>query len=267
MKTFFITLLTIFVLALQLVSCGDINPSSYLLELPDIPEGWAYILGEPRWRIEWIDPNGQKQIADILSNDRLEIELPVNWANPVTAWPYWSEFNLIPGFFKPAGALFPFDVTGNRLLLSWEAGHDAVFFWELLIAQHVSDFDTDDVNELNYSRLPVYFDWPRFRELFESGILSEEVCEDPWLVNWRFVAERTVANNFDRRRLIPEAVVSNSFPVPSGLWYGTSPFAKPLFFISRETPSFPVRPGINVWVSTEGILRIYDEVWLFTALD
>jgi len=267
MKTFFINLLTIFVLALQLISCRDINPSRYVLELPDTPEGWAYILGEPSWRIEWIDPDGKKQIADILPGDRLEIELPVNWANPVTAWPYWLEYDLIPGFFKPAGALFPFDAIGNRLFLSWEAGHDTVFYWELLLAQYVNDLDTDEVDQINYSRLPAYFDWPRFRELFKEEVLDEAVCEDPWLINWRFVAERTVANNFDRRRLVPEAAVSNSFTVPSGLWYGTSPFAKPLYFISRETPFFPVRPGINVWVSTEGILRIYNDVWIFTVLN
>jgi len=113
--------------------------------------------------------------------------------------------------------------------------------------------------------MPANFDWLRFRELFETDILNESVCEDPWLVNWRFAAEKTAANNFDRRRLVPEAAELTSFNVPAGLYYGTSPFAKPLYFKQGEKPAFPIRPGMNVWVSSEGILRVNANAWVFTA--
>ena len=258
MKTNLLKLTIAFALVLQFAGCGDRFSSGYVLEFPDVPDPWIALLGEPSWRVEWFDSGGSKQMADIQNSGkpRLEVQLPSTWANPVSAWPYWLEHNLIPGLFKPAGALYPFDVRGGRMRLSWEAGPDSVFYWELAFA-----------NEENYSRLPANFDWPRFRALFKDEVLSEAVREDPWLIDWRFVAEKTVSGTFDRRRLVPEAVKNKIIPVPAGSWYGTSPFVKPLFFAEAEPSTFPVRasPGINVWISTEGILRVNGDVWVFTT--
>jgi hypothetical protein len=275
MKTFkFKTALALVCLqaVLQLTGCTDRFPSSYILELPKAPESWVSLLGEPCWRVEWVDPDGRKQMADIHSKSGssqpgLEIELPVTWANPVIAWPYWPGHNLIPGLFKPAGALFPYDVDGNCLRLSWEAGVDAVFYWELIIAQHLKNLDAGQANEDNHSRIAANFNWPRFRELFEEETVNEAVREDPWLVNWRSVAERTVVGTFDRRRLVPEAAKAMTIPVPAGIWYGTSPFTKPLFIEAGEPSIFSVRPNANVWISAEGILRVSGDTWVFTAWD
>ena len=241
----------VFVLVIQLAGCDDLFLSGYELELPKLPESWVSLLGEPNWRVEWVDPGGWKQTKDIISGESLKIGIPVTWTNPVSAWPYWPEYNLIPGIFKPAGALFPFDVNGNSLHLTWEAGPDTVFYWELALA-----------NDGNYSRIPANFDWPRFRELF-NGLLDEAVSEDPWLVDWRSIAERTVSGNFDRRRLVPEAVQLKPFPVPAGPWYSSSPFTGPLTFEVGNPPVFPVRSGINVWISAEGILRVNGNAWVF----
>ncbi|MCL2441527.1 MAG: hypothetical protein FWD14_07280 [Treponema sp.] len=251
MKTFNIKLSTFLTLVLLLgSSCGERFPDKYVIELPSAPEAWTSLFGYPHWRVEWLDPNGQKQILDIRGNS-LKIELPVTWANPVTAWPYWPDYDLIPGIFKPAGGLFPFDTNGSRLYLSWEAGADTVFYWELLYA-----------SQNNLSRFPANFDWLRFRELF-LDTLSESVRSDPWLVNWRSVAERTAAGNFDRRRLVPEPAETRVFPVPAVTWYGSSPFSKPLVFQDDEIPEFPVRPGLNVWISSKGILKVNNDVWVF----
>jgi len=258
----------LFASSLLVSGCTDRFPSGYILEFPQVPELWISLLGEPHWRVVWLDPAGRKQTTDILSGGnctgRIKIELPMTWANPVTAWPYWPGYNLIPGMFRPAGALFPFDVNNERLRLSWNAGIDAIFYWELAFAQ--SGLDT-----LDAGRLPFNFDWSRFRELFESEATNEAVREDPWVVDWRSVAERTVAGSFDRRRLVPETVTNKTIPVPAGsfnvntgFWFGTSPFAKPLFFAEDEPSVFPVRFGMNVWVSTDGILRVNDNVWVFT---
>jgi hypothetical protein len=223
------------------------------------------LLGEPHWRIEWFDQNGQRRTADILPSKTYEIDLPATWTNPITAWPYWPGHNLIPGLFKPAGALFPFDVSdqkrsdGGNLCLSWKAGHDTVFYHELAL---ICDGGVKN---------PANFDWPRFRELFKSGVLNEAVCKDPWLIDWHFVAEKTMESSFDRRRLVPESVQSVNIPVTPGPWYGTSPFAEALIFSEDETPVFPVRSlasaggGVNVWLSAEGILRCSGKTWIFTA--
>jgi hypothetical protein len=242
----------IIILSFQLSCCGDRFASGYILELPVIPESWVSLLGEPHWRIEWLGTDGQTQKKDILPGKTTEIEIPVTWTNPVTAWPYWPGYNLIPGTFKPAGALFPFDVSGKSLNLSWKAGPDTIFYRELAFS-----------NNQNLSKIPANFDWPRFRELFETEVLNEAVRKDPWLVDWRYVAERTINSNFDRRRLVPEVPETVNIPVSPGLWYGTSPFANPLFFKEGEPLFFPVRSGINVWISSEGILRCNGKTWVF----
>ena len=262
-----IFLLTVtFAYSLTVCSCREIIHSGYVLELPDAPEAWVSLLGEPNWRIEWLNSGGIKQTADIPPFKSLEIGIPAVWSNPVTAWPYWPEHNLIPGFFRPAGALFPFDANGGKLNLSWEAGPDTVFYWELIYA-----------NGHNYSRIPANFDWPRFRALFHADTLNESVRKDPWLVNWRSVAERTASGNFDTRRLVSEAAVLINIPLDSvlldysinghsGPWYGISPFAEPYLFPDSEPANFPVRPGINVWISAAGILRANGTAWVFTEM-
>jgi hypothetical protein len=254
MKIFNFKLTPVFVLAFQLACCRDLCPSKYTLELPKPPESWVSLLGEPSWVIEWIAPDGQSK-RTITNESHLEIELPVTWANPVIAWPYWQEHNLMPGVFMPAGALFPFDTAKDTILLSWEAGPDVVFYRELDLAKGQ-----------NPSKIPANFDWLRFRELFQTKTLNEAVCEDPWLVNWRSVAEKTINANFDRRRIVPEKTEPKIIPVPPCPWYGTSPFTKPLFFTNDEAGIFPVRPGVNLWVSSEGILRINGNTWVITKI-
>jgi hypothetical protein len=248
------------VLAQVFTCCADRFPSGYVLELPEVPDTWTSLFGEPHWRLEWVDPGGQKQSADYppgALSGGLEIEIPVTWTNPVTAWPFWPTHNLLPNIFKPCGALFPLDVSGNRLRLTWEAGIDTVFYWELVNVISSIGYDKDSV------KIPANFDWIRFRELFKSDVLNLVVRKDPWLVNWRSVAEKTIESNFDRRRIIPETAELKHFSVPAGTWYDTSPFTKPLFFAERVQPVFPIRPGLNVWVSTEGILRVNGNTWVF----
>ena len=255
MKFLSIKLTAIIVLALQLVCCGR-NSSGYTLILPETPQAWEQLLGEPHWRIEWLAPNGKRQQKDIPPLKSTEVEIPVTWANAVTAYPWWPNHNLIPGLFKPAGALFPHDVSGSRLRLTWEGGIDAVFYFELALA-----------NSENIAKIPSNFDWLRFRELFKTGVLSEAVCNDPWLVDWRNVAERTISGNFDRRRLVPQSTEPADIPLSARRWYGSSPFAEPLIFADGEPLVFQAHSGINVWISNEGILRFNGKAWFFTPFE
>ena len=238
---------------MQFENCSDFLPDRFVVTLPQLPESWGGLLGEPSWRLEWFNSEGIKQITNVSPTEaaNLEIEIPVTLANPVTAWPFWPEFNLVPGHFRPAGALFPYDVSGNNIVLSWKAGVDAVFYKEIGDANRAADG----------TRHPAHFDWPRFRELFESDILNDAVIADPWLVDWHQEAERTAASGFDRRRLAPQPGEPLSIPVPASRWYGNSPFAAPLAF-EGGIPEFNVRPGINVWICEEGILKIDGKTWV-----
>jgi len=257
MKIYYFKLTIVFVLALQLTCCEALSPSKYVLKVPKPPPAWVSLLGEPCWRVEWFAPNGQKQAADLQSAGNFEAELSVTWTNPIIAWPYWPAYNLSPGLFMPAGALFPFDIEENTLQLSWEAGVDVVFYMELALAC---------ANEQKPLKTPANFDWPRFRELFHDETMNKETCEDPWLVNWHSVAEKTVSSSFDKRRLVPEKTESMNLPVPSGPWYGTSPFAKPLLLNSNADVTFKTRPGINLWVSEDGILRVNGKTWVLSKM-
>jgi hypothetical protein len=260
MKSLYV-LMALFI-SLQLACCADASPSRYVAVLPELPLAWTELLGEPEWRLEWFNPDGYRQISEI-SGKSTEIDLPVTWTNPVIAFPYWQQHYLPAGLFRPAGALFPFDVSSpgkrvfgkkeNRIYLTWEAGVDVFFYRELALA-----------NNENSARLPTNFDWLRFRQLFQSETINTDVRKDPWLINWQFVAERTVSSNFDQRRLVPQAVELMPIPVSPGDWYAASPFAEPLVFLQGETPVFPVHPGLNVWVSASGILRVNGKNWVFT---
>jgi hypothetical protein len=252
MKRLIVILITLTVLTLCISGCGNKLNSWYVLEFPEIPEAWNTLLGEPSWRIEWINSSGHKQAADILPGKNTRIEIPVTFVNPVSAWPYWPVNNIVPGHFKPAGALYPYDVSGNKISLSWNAGPDTIFYWELAYAYIMGS-----------TRIPGNFDWPRFRELFETGILSEAVCQDPWLIDWRSVAERTAASGFDRRRLTAKPAVSMNIPISLGPWYSASPFAAPLVFSDGETPVFPIRYNVDIWISEEGMLRCNPNTWMY----
>jgi hypothetical protein len=254
MKNIYFLFTTVLLSALQLACCGDICPSKYTLELPKPPEAWISLLGEPCWQVEWIGSDGESRRAELKSGENLEAEIPITWTNPIIARPYWPNQNLSPGVFMPAGALFPFDAKKDSIRLTWEAGHDAVFYMELAVLDGKKD-----------SKIPANFDWPRFRELFKSGDLSEEVCKDPWLVDWRSAAEKTMSGNFDKRRLVPEKTEPKKIPVHAGPWYGNSPFAQPLLFEDEET-FFPVRSGINTWFSSDAILMVNGNTWFLTKV-
>ena len=249
MKTYFFSIIVCVVFLTH--SCGGSSPvdSRYVLVLPKLPDSWETMLGSPHWQLEWISDTGTKETRVI--RDGLEITLPQTWASPVIALPFWPEKNIYPGLFKPAGAIFPHDVSGKTLVLSWQGGVDASLFWEF----------TKFSGNTTVSRLPWNFNWPRFRLLFDDPALNDEVRADPWLADWSSIAERTVQSGFDRRRLVPENRSNLSVPVAPGPWIGTSPFASPLVFAG--TPFFPVRTAADTWVSAEGFLRCNSETWIF----
>jgi len=240
--------------------------SRYSLELPKIPRGWEALLGNPHWRIEWLNEQGRKETKTIRGNNGPEISLPPTLASGVLALPYWPDREISPGIFKPAGAIFPFDASGKTIVLSWRGGVDANLYWELAQAYQEAQEasappETQAAEQRAVSRLPWNFNWPRFRELFDDPGLNAEVRADPWLADWHSIAVKIVKSGFDKRRLVPEDRSSLEVPVNCGPWIGTSPFASPLFF-DETTPVFPVRPAADTWVSAEGILRCNTKTWI-----
>jgi hypothetical protein len=246
--------------ALFLSGCGaDLTDSRYTLELPELPPAWTSLLGEPHWKIEWLNTEGVKTMMTVQGGQRPEINLPQTWASAVSALPYWPDQGIEPGVFRPAGAIFPFDVCEKVLALTWRGGVDATLYWE--IAQAAADQADDAAARAAVSRLPWNFNWPRFRELFNDPTVNAAVHADPWLADWSSIAAKIVKSGFDKRRLVPEARSELRIPVALGPWIGTSPFAEPLLF--ENFPVFPVRQEVDTWVSAEGLLHCNKDAWIF----
>jgi hypothetical protein len=230
-------------------------PPSYRPCLPALPSAWKTLLGEPNWRLEWINGDGGKKMWEGGTRPP-ELSLIQEWSSPVIAWPYWPEKGLFPGEMKPAGAIFPWDVSGGDIILSWPAGVDA-FFWRELAAG-------DRGVSKGTPRVPWYFDWERFRELMQSADLAEAVRADPWKADWRTIAKKTLESGFNRSRLVPYPVTDIVIPHLGGLWIGASPFSLPLDFPSCGPMSLPAGERVETWVSAAGVLRCGAEAWFFS---
>ena len=241
---------------------------SYVTELPALPLAWDEMLGTAHWRLEWVNQEGNWTSWEG-KNAFPALSFMQEWTTPVLAWPFWPEKGLFPEQMQPCGALFPWDVSGNKIILSWEAGIDA-FFWRCLALffEHQTSGSTP--------RVPWYFDWPRFRDLMKSENISSEVRQNPWLADWSFIAQRTVQSGFDRRRItaqsgtllsvfLPELTASSS---NKGLWAGSSPFASPVYVNPGQALHITVREmsfngAVETWVSETGFLRVSGATWLF----
>jgi len=262
MKRYFLALL--YCVGLLLNSCGEaLTDSGFALELPDLPQAWEDILGSPNWRIEWVTQEGQKEARTVQGNEGLTIYPPQTWVSAVSAFPFWPEKGLGPGIFRPAGAIFPYDASGKSLILSWQGGVDATLYWEMTKAWVGTGSATaeESPERAAVTRLPMNFNWPRFRRLFDDPTVNADVRADPWLTNWAGIAAKTVQTGFDKRRLVPEPRSTLTIPVNPGPWIGSSPFADPLIF--ETTPVFLVRPTADTWASKQGILRCNSEAWIF----
>jgi hypothetical protein len=241
--------------ALLLLSCrGPLVPRSYTLTAPALPESWAF-LGPPSWHIEWMENSGQWRQEEA-AGQHVSLSIEPAWAAAVLAWPSWPDKGLAKGIFRPAGAILPFDCSGNRVHLSWQGGVDAFFYRELA--------------RLGWGgpRSPECFDWPRFRELFsaentETSAPLPEIRGDPWLVNWTGLAEKTITSGFNRRSLVSAYTGSIVVPVPAaGPWAASSPFARPSG--NEAMWELKTAPWVDTLVSPQGTAKVSSAgfVWI-----
>ena len=225
----------------------------YEIEFPAIPETWRELLGEPRWQVEWIRQQGSESLESGVN----ALALIEEWTNPIIAYPFWPEQGLGPGMMKPAGALFPFDVQGKRLRLSWQGGVEALVYRELASAA---------VRANKESRLPLYFNWPRFRELLADPSLNEEVRNDPWLVDWKTVCLQTAQSGFDKRRIVPRKTELLLVPLNAETrWIESSPFAPPFTQAAGESLRLEVSSAIDTYICAKGVLRCTQGAWIWQS--
>jgi hypothetical protein len=244
-------------------------PEEYGLILPALPDSWAAVLEEPDWRITWIGPDGQLAAA-VIPADAPPPQIQTTQERPamVLAWPAWPDRDLPAGRMRPAGAIFPHDMVhssdGGSIRLTWEAGSEAYLF--LLMAAQTSG-DAADVTAIPAKNRAWNFNWPRFRELLKSGDIPAAIREDPWLADWKTVAQKTLASGFDRRRIkVPEGKQPLPLAIPAdGPWFGTSPFAPSHAWIAGEAVELEAGEETETLISPAGQLRYGGGIWMWIA--
>jgi len=245
-------------LFLVLLAACDSGPihTDYELQMPQLPQAWLEVLDEPHWRILWLNSEGKWSSWEGRENFPT-IPVIQEWTTPVLAWPYWPEKGLLPGQMSPAGALFPWDAKGSSIELSWKAGVDAFYWQELAIFQ-------DAQLSSGTPRVPWNFDWPRFRELMESENIPSEVRDDPWLADWKEIAQKTAESGFDRRRIKAQAGTTLTIsPSPGKFWIGYSSFAAPLEVDDGDPLVLKVHDQTETWISESGLLHCSSAAWIF----
>jgi hypothetical protein len=265
------TVVLFLLLFLAAGGCG--NPAiggEYVLTFPDLPAAWQELLGSARWRLLWTDERGVLQTLE--TDGDAAVSVPAEWATAALAFPYWPGRGILPGEMRPAGAIIPFDIRGDRLQLSWRAGAEAWFYRELAAARNVALAEAEaggDQASLTAAldkRRPEYFDWPRFRSLLDGDALPAAVREDPWSVDWQDLAARTVQSGFDRRRIVERQTEQLTAPraaLGEGPFAGPSPFAKPLLPSPDLGYCFAVTSRPDTYVSAGGILRVSRKTWVY----
>jgi hypothetical protein len=235
-----------FFVLLLLAGCANpVLPSRYALEFPELPGPWAEVLGTPSWKVEWYNRDGNREST--VADGYLDISAFSEWPSPVTAWPFWPDKGIEPGMFMPAGALYPFDVSDGVLRISWYAGADAAFY----LALEEAHSRKENAHPLRKGR---FFDWPRFRALFASGV-SAELQEDPWLVDWKEAAEKTVNSGFRTsyikagKRTVTEVLIPHDAP-----WFSTSPFRITENWTAGSVEPLALTGEAELWVCLGGIL-------------
>ena len=259
MKYNYFTGLVIALVLLAACNQGPI-PASLRPLFPELPTQWQEILGGNHWRLEWLSEDGLWQEWEVPPGAQTPlISLSAEWTTPVLAWPFWPSWNLPAGVMRPAGALFPWDSAGEKLKLNWMGGVDAIFWKELALAygaQYRSDPNAP-------GRPPWFFDWPRFRELFQGENISDAVQDDPWLADWKDISQKTVQSGFDRRRIVAQNFSELTIPGMGGFWLGSSPFAPPIETDTGGPLVLNVADTTETWVSSRGILKCSSSGWVF----
>jgi hypothetical protein len=264
----------LFLIGLLLVSCGDPTiPAAYRAELPELPPLWKDSLGETRWRLTWVNPQGRLSSAEGTASSLPEIDLAPEHAVPVLAQPFWPSLGLHPGALRYAGAIFPRDARRDGAIrLSWEAGIDAAFYLALAeAAAHNASSDgsatgSTAAGSAANKRRPELFDWKRFRELLESADIPLEIREDPWLADWQAVAAKTVESGWDRRRVkaVEKTPVKLTLPA-DGPWFSASPFAPVREWRAGETVTLDAGDSPELLLSPGGMLRYTKSSWVWAA--
>jgi hypothetical protein len=237
------------------ISCGSKPiPGLYTMQFPSSPNLRMELLSESHWMLEYYDSKGNFRQKEAAPGSLTKIDILMEWPSALLAWPYWPEKSLSIGHFYPAGALFPLDASGDTIILSWKAGAEAYFFREMEKAQELNS---------GTNRVPMYFDWKRFRALLR-GHDNPELRNDPWLADWKDIAQKTVRSGFRQSYIQTEKRTSTDIIIPhDGPWLSASPFRPPEFWETNDMVSLLLSPRPELLVCPGGKLNASSKIRLW----
>jgi hypothetical protein len=136
---------------------------------------------------------------------------------------------------------------------------EASFYRELAEARSLPGSDP--------RRDPRYFDWPRFRSLVREEA-PEPLRADPWLADWKGIAEKTVLSGFRKSLVREESRTVMGVLIPhDGPWAQASAFAAPAAWTADEEVFLPLSSRPELFVCPGGVLFLSTGARLWKPFD
>lgn len=137
--------------------------------------------GSLSWNIKWLSPEGKIESKRLDYTDSIQtipIEFARNRTTPVLAFLEVNERQDI----LPAGSIYPVNISGNSISLSWLNGISAQVLMDLLTKTNQPAEDAQHFCN--------YFNWQKFQEDFAKRV------DEPWLVDKEKITEKLCTGSF-----------------------------------------------------------------------
>jgi hypothetical protein len=98
--------------------------------------------------------------------------------------------------------------------------------------------------------------------LWEEAV--EKLEEDPWLGDWKGMAEKTVLSGFRKSLIKVQSRIPVEVEIPcGGPWFSASPFRPAEPWVGGQRLVLNLPPGPEVYLCPQGVLRISPEIRLW----
>jgi len=154
-------------------------PNRELISLLATSTGMGY--GSLSWNIKWLSPEGKIESKRLDFTDSIQtipIEFVRNRATPVLAF---LEVNGRQDIL-PAGSIYPVNISGNSISLSWLNGISAQVLMDLLTKTNQPAEEAQ--------RFCNYFNWKKFQTEFAKRV------DEPWLIDKEKITEKLCTGSF-----------------------------------------------------------------------
>jgi hypothetical protein len=183
-------------LSLSISGCALIESDiTAALKTPRLPAWWQERGRMIHYEVEWIDPKGVARKEECSPGAMVIVELPRLGNTPALVTPVYETVGGARRLL-PAGALYPQDLWGDRVLeATWERGFEATLFFELQKREYA-------YFQVNHHRL--------------ETALTERCGEDPWAADLDRVIRALLEGSFRSSYLSGRETSTGMRELPAG---------------------------------------------------